>query len=282
MLPDGTTHFVKAVVDINTVQLDLLANRAPQLGAEELQKLRVNLMDKFSLAKAHVEHSMLSYGRLAEDYVDLEHSLSDVFILKKLEELSKNLLTAKKRINELSKKRKEIEEINSAIDTFNGSDTIQLTEEELVEVFGGDSDKLKDSKHISKREVGGQVEYSFTANLSKPVAELTKIQESLQTSIDEYTAEIGTLKESYMDKMAKFEQIKKIMGVEQGHGEEEQQDQEDLEEELSEIEEHLHESEEDEEEKDDTQDKDQGVEGKYVEDSETATRDAMDVDVDEV
>lgn len=212
MLPEGTTIFVKSVIDINDIQLGVLCNDAPDVSIEELKKLRVSLIEKYSMAKASIEHSMIRYSRVVQDHQDLTNLLSDSTISKKREELTTVLFTAKKCINELSRKKKEIEEINSYIGNFNGEVKVEFTEEELIKHFGDYAEKVKGI--LTHTGSGADVVYSLNADVSRPVPELVQLQQHLQYSVDEYTLSIKALTESYREKVSKFEAIKRIMGIE--------------------------------------------------------------------
>lgn len=212
MLPEGTTVFVKSVIDINDIQLGVLCNDAPDISVEDLKRLRVSLIEKYSMAKTSIEHSMIRYSRVVQDYQDLTNLLSDSTISKKREELTTILFTAKKCINELSKKKKEIEEINNYIGNFSGEVKVEFKEDELIKHFGDYSDKVKES--LVQTGTGDDAVYSLNADVSRPVPELVQLQQHLQHSVDEYTLSIKALTESYKEKVAKFNAIKRIMGIE--------------------------------------------------------------------
>jgi prefoldin subunit 5 len=249
MLPDGASSFIRTCVDISDCSLGLLSNNPKRLTPEELLKFKETLEDRYALWKTNIEHSMLSYTRITQDHTDLLDSLSDTYISKRLEELTTSLFTAKKKINELLKKKGEIEDVNQAIRAFHGIGRLELTQLELKELFGESYEKVMESKFVTRKHnsrdsnEGGtegsegatdngkdtqETTYTFNAYLTRPIDELLTIQRTLQKSIDEYSKEIEAIKREYMDKVDKFEQIKRILGVDD-KDEKENEDEDEME-----------------------------------------------------
>lgn len=260
---EATSNYSQIANEISAVQMDLVNNRLQKRTVAELQKLRQDLVNKFSIAKTQMEHSKLLYENLVHDTTDLESFLSNESISKRKEELMRSFLTKKKKIEELTRKKFDIIEINKIIDKFNGIQELNYTEEELNRIFGDQVETIKDAPGIMKRvqvvkekkeaikdakeekdeekedtpdnsnevakvedefENREVVRYIFKANIGHSVEKLKEAQQQLQQSIAQYEREILDIKKSYLEDVKKFEAIKKIVGYENEEEEEEGED----------------------------------------------------------
>lgn len=230
----------------------MVNNKLQKKTVPELGKLRQELVKSYSIARTQIEHSKLLYDNLVQDTQDLTKSLSDDTITEKRDQLLASYKVSKKRIEELSVKKKEIREINRIIDSFHGVQELSYSEEEMMLVFGDQAETIKKNapgimKRSSlvrvKKEVDEEqrkanlegeekeeglntpeefetkevVRYVFKANLNSSVDKLSEIQSRLKQSISQYEKEIDQIKKSYIEDVKKFEAIKKIVGIDSGN-----------------------------------------------------------------
>jgi len=147
----ATTQYNNAVNEIDAVKLDLINLKPQKLSMEDLQKLRTVLVSKFSTAKTQIDHSKLNFDNLVQEIEELKKYLSPESISIRKEELMKNRLELRKKIDNLSKKKIEIREINRVIDSFNRTQEVNYSEEELSEIFGDQAEAIKTRPGVFKK-----------------------------------------------------------------------------------------------------------------------------------
>lgn len=200
---------------VNSLKLELMNNRLPGKSHAELQRLRKELVQKYSGAKSGIEHSKLIIENVHNETGATKTYSGDQAIANKKAELLKGMMLAKKRIDELTNKKREIQEINKTVKSFQQEQTFRYTEEELAQIFGDKTEQIKNARgvHLRKDDETGAVHYEFRADLSHSVDQLNSIQDDLKNSIQRYENEINEIKKSYADSVAKFEKIKDIVGL---------------------------------------------------------------------
>ena len=143
--------YCKNANEVSHIQLDLIHNKLQKKTVPELQKLKQDLIRSFSVAKTQIDHSKLYYNNILEDKDDLKKQLSEETISKKKEQLMKKLFTSKKKIEQLTKKKLEVREINRIIDSFSGIQELSYNEDQLKQIFGDQTDAIKNAPGILKR-----------------------------------------------------------------------------------------------------------------------------------